>query len=317
MTNKELLFGSLLFTTLIVGHHASIEGNSILKLSQSPTSTNATPIVIWHGMGDTCCNPLSMGYVKRIFEHHIPGVYVRSLRIGNSFVEDTRNGFFLDVNTQVEMVCRKIASDPLLQNGYNAVGFSQGAQFLRAVAQRCPQGMKNLISVGGQHQGVYGLPQCMGESHIICDYVRRLLNYGAYTYWVQNFLVQAQYWHDPLDEATYKDKSLFIAEINNERLPRNPQYKENLMKLEKFVMVKFTEDTMVDPKGTEWFSFYAPGQAKVMLPLNETALYKEDWIGLKAMDEQGKLVFLECEGNHLRMPDEFLLNQIIQPFLAN
>lgn len=157
----------------------------------------------------------------------------------------------------------------------------------------------------------------MGESHIICDYVRRLLNYGAYTYWVQNFLVQAQYWHDPLDEATYKDKSLFIAEINNERLPRNPQYKENLMKLEKFVMVKFTEDTMVDPKGTEWFSFYAPGQAKVMLPLNETALYKEDWIGLKAMDEQGKLVFLECEGNHLRMPDEFLLNQIIQPFLAN
>lgn len=117
MTNKELLFGSLLFTTLIVGHHASIEGNSILKLSQSPTSTNATPIVIWHGMGDTCCNPLSMGYVKRIFEHHIPGVYVRSLRIGNSFVEDTRNGFFLDVNTQVEMVCRKIASDPLLQNG--------------------------------------------------------------------------------------------------------------------------------------------------------------------------------------------------------
>lgn len=35
---------------------------------------------------------------------------------------------------------------------YNAIGFSQGAQFLRAVAQRCPQGMKNLVSIGGQHQ---------------------------------------------------------------------------------------------------------------------------------------------------------------------
>ena len=39
---------------------------------------------------------------------------------------------------------------------YNALGFSQGGQFLRAVAQRCPQGMKNLITFGGQHQGVYG-----------------------------------------------------------------------------------------------------------------------------------------------------------------
>lgn len=39
---------------------------------------------------------------------------------------------------------------------YNAIGFSQGGQFLRAVAQRCPGGMKKLISFGGQHQGVYG-----------------------------------------------------------------------------------------------------------------------------------------------------------------
>lgn len=41
-------------------------------------------------------------------------------------------------------------------HSYNAIGFSQGSQFLRAVAQRCPQGMRKLISFGGQHQGVYG-----------------------------------------------------------------------------------------------------------------------------------------------------------------
>lgn len=40
---------------------------------------------------------------------------------------------------------------------YNALGFSQGGQFLRAVAQICPQGMKKLISFGGQHQGIYGM----------------------------------------------------------------------------------------------------------------------------------------------------------------
>ena len=35
---------------------------------------------------------------------------------------------------------------------YNAIGFSRGSQFLSAVAQRCPQGMKNLVTFGGQHQ---------------------------------------------------------------------------------------------------------------------------------------------------------------------
>ena len=29
-------------------------------------------------------------------------------------------------------------------------------------------------------------------------------------------LIQAQYWHDPLHEDDYKQKSIFLAEINNE-----------------------------------------------------------------------------------------------------
>lgn len=36
----------------------------------------------------------------------------------------------MNVNLQVENVCKQIAVDPKLTNGYNAVGFSQGAQFL-------------------------------------------------------------------------------------------------------------------------------------------------------------------------------------------
>ena len=45
---------------------------------------------------------------------------------------------------------------------------------------------------------ILGLPNCPGENHVICDYVRRMLNYGAYENWIQSRLVQAQYWHDPL-----------------------------------------------------------------------------------------------------------------------
>ena len=35
----------------------------------------------------------------------------------------------------------------------HAMGFSQSGQFLRAVAQKCLQGMKTIVSFGGQHQG--------------------------------------------------------------------------------------------------------------------------------------------------------------------
>jgi palmitoyl-protein thioesterase len=126
----------------------------------------------------------------------------------------------------------------------------------RAVAQRCPDPpMLNLISLGGQHQGVYGLPHCFYPSHKWCDYLRKMLNYVAYekyeshlifrprnflvvvcvrrknnriaswkfcffvfTRYVQETLVQAQYWHDPLNEDGYRNGSLFLADINNEQV---------------------------------------------------------------------------------------------------
>lgn len=45
-------------------------------------------------------------------------------------LQDTENGFFKDVNEQVSMVCSQLAGAPQLAGGYNAMGFSQGAQFL-------------------------------------------------------------------------------------------------------------------------------------------------------------------------------------------
>ncbi|XP_069359085.1 palmitoyl-protein thioesterase 1 [Maniola hyperantus] len=276
-----------------------------------------TPIVLWHGMGDTCCLAYSLGMFKMFLQKQIPGVYVQSLRIGNSAIEDLENGYFMFPNKQVEYVCEVLAKDPKLQDGFNAIGFSQGSQFLRAVVQRCGHNIgrvKNLITLGGQHQGVYGLPHCFALQHETCDYVRKLLNYAAYYSWVQKSLVQATYWHDPLDDATYKKSSEFLADINNER-KINQTYVQNLNKLEHFVMVKFNNDSIVQPKETEWFGFYAPGQAKKLISLQQSKLYKEDRLGLKKMDEDGKLVFLSQPGDHLRFTEEWFIENILKPYL--
>lgn len=82
-------------------------------------------------VGDSCCNPFSLGGFKSFLASTVvPGVYVKSLEIGNGIVEDTMNGFFKNSNDQVAEACRLIESDSRLSKGYNAIGFSQGAQFL-------------------------------------------------------------------------------------------------------------------------------------------------------------------------------------------
>lgn len=274
-----------------------------------------TPLVIWHGMGDTCCFFFSMGRIKQMVEERIPGIYVRSLMIGDNIIADEENGYFGNVNHQVEQVCQKLADDPELQGGYHAMGFSQGGQFLRAVAERCPEpAMHNLITFGGQHQGVFGLPNCP-EDNLLCEEMRRLLNLGAYIDWIQNSLVQAQYWHDPLHEDDYHNNSIFLADVNNEKVV-NEMYRSNLKKLDNFVMVKFLNDSMVVPVESEWFGFYSPGQDQEVLPLQQTKLYLEDRLGLKEMDEAGKLQFLSVDGDHLQFSDEWFLQEIVDKYVA-
>jgi hypothetical protein len=45
-------------------------------------------------------------------------------------LQDIENGYFMNVNDQVALVCEMLRNDPQLQGGYNAIGLSQGGQFL-------------------------------------------------------------------------------------------------------------------------------------------------------------------------------------------
>ena len=127
-----------------------------------------------------------MGAVKKMVERTVPNTdYVVSLMIGETPAGDTTNGFLMPVIEQIKLACNVIQSDPELKDGYHALGFSQGGQFLRGLAQMCPNPpMKTLVTFGGQHQGIFGFPKCPGDS-TICEYVRKMLNWGAYTSFVQ------------------------------------------------------------------------------------------------------------------------------------
>ena len=51
-----------------------------------------------------------------------------------------------------------------------------------------------------------------------------------------------------------------------------------------------------------------------MLAYNETALYIEDWIGLKTLDEAGKLYFLTSPGGHLQFTHKFFFDVVDKYF---
>lgn len=81
--------------------------------------------------GDTCCFSFSLGSFRDFLQGVLGGnTYVKSIRIGDNIIEDYESGYFVHPNKQIEEACRIIANDPELQNGYNAIGFSQGSQFL-------------------------------------------------------------------------------------------------------------------------------------------------------------------------------------------
>ncbi|XP_068965810.1 palmitoyl-protein thioesterase 1 [Bombus flavifrons] len=276
---------------------------------------DSPPVVLWHGMGDSCCFSFSLGGIKKLIENRIPNIYVYSIRLGNNEIEDVENSYFGNINEQIQEVCQQLLKNERLKNGYNAIGFSQGAQFLRAVIQRCPNPpVKNFISLGGQHQGVFGLPNCGTLTPKICNYITRIIKYGAYLQAVQGKFIQATYWHDPYQEEEYKKKSMFMADINNERYI-NETYKENLQRLHTMVLVKFTNDTIVKPTETEMFGFYKPGQGSLIQTLEQSDLYREDRLGLKMLHDSGRIHFLNVHGNHLQFTEDWFVDNIIKKYL--
>ncbi|GLI68395.1 hypothetical protein VaNZ11_012781 [Volvox africanus] len=286
-------------------------------------SFGSLPVVLWHGMGDSCCAPHSIGAIAKLIEFQL-GVFVYSVNTGSSEYTDVLSSFWGDVNDQVAIVCAKLRNLTQLSGGYNAVGFSQGGQFLRAVAERCQHTggprMRTLVTLGSQHQGVMNVPGCrtlpLNSSHGACHLMQQLLGMGAYLPYVRDHVVQAQYFKDPLRLPEYLTANTFLPDINNERGPegRNPLYPTNLASLERLVLYRFVDDETVVPRDSAWFSFF---DGERLMPLREQAMYNEDWIGLRTLDEQGRLIMDDIPGMHMQFSLQWFAENVIRKYLTN
>ena len=49
--------------------------------------------------------------------------------------------------------------------------------------------------------------------------------------------------------------------------------------------------------------------------MRDTDLYKEDWIGLRELDESGRLILSDAPGPHMRFSLDWFLKHVINPYL--
>ena len=109
---------------------------------------------------------------ERIAEIH-PGIFIHSVYIEEDQEQDRRAGFvrctlcywpprlltsapqYGSVNDQIDLVAEQIANITELKDGFDAIGLSQGGQFLRAFVERYNSPpVHNLITFGSQHMGM-------------------------------------------------------------------------------------------------------------------------------------------------------------------
>lgn len=271
------------------------------------------PLVIWHGLGDAF-NSEGIQQVGELANDIHPGTFVHAIALGADANADRSATFFGNVTEQLEAVCAALAAHPILSTApaIDAIGFSQGGQFLRGYVERCNSPpVRSLITFGSQHTGISEFKTC-GNTDWLCKGAMALLRFNTWSAFVQSRLVPAQYYRDLANYDAYLAGSNFLADINNERARKNAQYKKNVAGLANFVMYMFEDDTTVVPKLSSWF---AEVNGTDVTPLRRQTQYKEDWIGLRQLDEKGGIRFRSITGEHMQITQQ-VLTEAMTDFLG-
>ncbi|TFB01168.1 Palmitoyl-protein thioesterase 1 [Trichoderma ghanense] len=302
---------SLLATALLA--HSTIAWKLPHAFADEPDDDTPLPLVIWHGLGDTY-NSEGIQDVGLLADEIHPGTFTYAIAVGADANADRSATFFGNVTEQLQFVCDTLAAHPILSTApaIDAIGFSQGGQFLRGYVERCNKPpIRSLITFGSQHNGISEFKTC-GITDYLCKTAMALLKFNTWSNFVQSRLVPAQYYRDLTNYDSYLQSSNFLADINNERPAKNEQYKKNIASLANFVMYMFEDDTTVIPKQTSWFTEV---NGTEITPLRKQTQYKEDWLGLRQLDEKGGLRFRSITGEHMQFTVQ-VLKEAMSEFLG-
>ncbi|XP_073307253.1 uncharacterized protein [Primulina huaijiensis] len=270
---------------------------------------HSIPFVVFHGVSDSCDHKGVSHFTKVLSNWSgSPGYCIE---IGNG----EWDSWTMPFRKQTATACKKVKKMSELSDGYNIIGLSQGNMIGRGVIEFCDgPPVRNLISLAGPHAGIASVPLC--GSALVCILVDFLIELAVYTDFVQEHLAPSNYIKIPTDLRDYKDGCMFLPKLNNE-FHQNSTYKERFSSLQNLVLIMFEKDNVLVPKETSWFGYYPDNSWDTILSAQQTTLYTEDWIGLKTLDESGKVKFVKACGSHLEISYDEMEEHILPYLLEN
>lgn len=158
--------------------------------------------------------------------------------------------------------------------------------------------------------GVDSVPFCSWR--VFCVAVNWIVGCLASLPLVQQNIGPAGYFHDAGNEFNYR--RTFLARMNNEGGVVEERKAERMKQLDGLMLIKFSKDTVVHPRESQWFGYVdANGEA---VGFEDTEVYRLDLIGLRKLHEEGKVRFVDIARDHLRISKHEFSEHVI-PFIAH
>ncbi|KAI5647483.1 hypothetical protein M9H77_33488 [Catharanthus roseus] len=265
----------------------------IFTLILMPLTSYSIPFVVFHGIADSCKHEGVAHFTELL--RNWSGSQGYCVEIGDGVWDS----WFMPMAKQVSIACDKVKKISELNDGYNIVGLSQGNMVARGVIEFCDgPPVKNMVSLAGPHAGIASIPFC--GSSFLCILLADIIELLVYSSFIQEHLAPANYIKIPTDIAGYEKGCKFLPKLNNE-IHMNETYKKRFESLHNLVLIMFEQDEVLVPRETSLFGYFPDGSWDTVLPVEETKLYKEDWIGLKTLNEAGKVKFVNVTGHHLEI----------------
>jgi palmitoyl-protein thioesterase len=264
--------------------------NIFILVSLLSLSFSIYPIAVFHGIVDNCEMKNTSQLVNDL--RRDLDVHVECIEIGNGYMDT----IFKNLQAQVEEACEKIKSNPNFQSKFSILGISQGTLIGRYVIEKCNmlgQVMRHM-SFDGPQMGIGSVPKLTCGA--FCDFLVNITS--PIFYGLQDRIAPAAYYRYKYDQEYYRQHNKFLKMLNNENEEKDEEIYKRFSSLEKVKLIRSKDDSVIVPKESSWFMFYDES-GKNIVPLEESEFYKKDFIGLKKLNEEGKLSFAEFRDEHV------------------
>jgi len=138
---------------------------------------------------------------------------------------------------------------------------------------------------------------------VFCNAINYLINQIIGSKYILKNIAPAGYFRSRLNMLGSKH---FIEELNMS----NYIAKRRFGSLEKVVLIMNQDDKIVYPASSAWFEYYDHYGVSVT-PLRKSAFYVDDYIGLRKLDEEGKVDFVKLPGRHLYVENKHIVRYIV------